>query len=112
MKPLEERREFFRNRLRAYCDMNDPDCIKYPVWLRKDFWNYWTAMNDNGRKMYFEMESKWNTGLRLATFVKNSMKDPRWKKPKSKVYKPIQRKEGQMAGFEELYKKDNFNLNK
>ena len=114
MSPIDERKEDFRNRLRAWCDMNDPKCIKYPVWLRKEFWEYWTATNDNGRKMYFEMEKKWNTGLRLATWARNCQKDPRWNKQEKKKnidygFNKKRFKEGQMVpGFD--YGK--FNVNK
>ena len=89
MEPLEHRKEDFRNRLRVWCDMNDPDCVKFPVWLRKDFWEYWTDTNDNGRKMYFEMEKKWNTGLRLATWKRNTHRDPRWKSKPQPVHQII-----------------------
>ena len=87
MQTLEQRREAFRKRLIDYCEEHDPRSIKYPKWLRKDFWHYWTAMNDNGKKMYFEMEKKWNTGLRLSTFVRRSQKDPRWNTKAKLVHK-------------------------
>lgn len=84
---LEERRERFRNRLKKVIDEIDPNCVMYPTWLRKEFWTYWTALdNDFGRKMKFEKEKSWNTKLRLATWKRNASKDPRWKT--EAVYKP------------------------
>ena len=50
----------------------------YPKWLLRDFCNYWTAKNDNGKKMYFQMEKKWSTPLRLSTWRQRTLKDPRW----------------------------------
>ena len=100
-KPLANKTlEEFRELLRAWCEENDPECKEYPNWLRKDFWTYWTSKNDGGRKMYFQMQDKWSTGLRLATWKRNTLKDPRWKKEvdKSKIYyQPKRLKEGQMA---------------
>ena len=78
VKTLEERKEEFRGLLHAYTRVSDPNCEKWPSWLRKDFFEYWTSLNDGGRKMYFEMEKKWNTGLRLNTWKRNSAKDSRW----------------------------------
>lgn len=49
------------------------------------FYKHWTAMNDNGNKMLFEItksskKSVWSTAGRLATWMKNE-KD--WAKPKT-----------------------------
>lgn len=80
--------QLFKERIWAYVKTNDPTHTKYPIWMLKEFVKYWTAKNDNGLKCYFEMEKKWNTGLRLATWKRNCLKDDRWKEPKAQVYKP------------------------
>ncbi len=88
MKPLAKYTlEQFKQLLEDYCKEHDPQAVKYPKWLRIQFWEYWTAKNPNGKKMYFQMEDKWNTGLRLATWVRNSQKDPRWKEQPKEGYK-------------------------
>lgn len=86
-RSLEERREAFRSRLKKVMDEVDPKLKEFPSWLRIDFWNYWTALdNDFGKKMKFEKEKSWNTKLRLNTWKKNSEKDKRWNSQKQKVY--------------------------
>lgn len=79
VRTLEERIEDFRESLKSWVKANDPNEKIYPAWMKKDFWYYWTSMNDGGKKMYFEMEKKWATGLRLATWKRNCARDPRWK---------------------------------
>ena len=88
METLEQRRESFRQRLIDFCEQNDPECIKYPKWLRREFWDHWTAMNDNGKKMFFEMQKTWSTGGRLATFANNSKQwhPKKWKEEAKPVH--------------------------
>lgn len=90
---LEERKEAFRKRLKKWSIDNPDQSAKYPNWMKKDWFDYWTELaNDNGRKMRFEMESTWNTGRRLATAKKTIYaKDPRWDEQK-KVYTPPKKK--------------------
>lgn len=77
---LDKRIEKFSAKLKAWTNKNDPNKKKYPSWMRVDFFNYWTALdNDMGTKMKFEKQKSWNTGLRLNTWKKNSERDPRWK---------------------------------
>lgn len=79
IKTLEERREAFRERLRKVMQKDDPNLIKYPAWLRRDFFAYWSALdNDFGYKMKFEKVKSWNTKLRLNTWKKHTEKDARW----------------------------------
>lgn len=108
VKSLEERKEAFKLKLRNWARWNDNEFEEYPKWLRKDFYEYWTELaNDNGRKMRFEMEKTWNTGRRLATAKRTIYaKDPRWKTKPKEVYKPRQKVENQIAGFEHLYNND------
>lgn len=83
VKSIEERKEAFRKKLKKVMDNIDPKCTTYPAWLRSEFWEYWTALdNDFGRKMKFEKEKSWNTKLRLLTWKRNSSKDPRWNQVK------------------------------
>lgn len=81
-------KEEFRHMLKSWTDKNDPDAVLYPAWMRAEFFTYWTSMNEGGRKMYFQMEKKWNTGLRLSTWKRNSQNDKRWRQSEQKaVYK-------------------------
>ena len=90
-KGLEERKEAFRSRLKKIMDEVDPNLKKYPTWLRKEFWEYWTALdNDFGRKMKFEKEKSWNTKLRLNTWRRNASNDKRWNES-AKSYTPPKR---------------------
>ena len=81
---MEERKQHFKEKIWAYTKdkLND-----FPIWLLKEFVEYWTSTNDNGHKMYFEMEKKWCTGLRLATWKRNTAKDERWKQ-ENKIQHP------------------------
>lgn len=114
MKPIEERKEAFRQKLcKAFNESDSPTKLEdYPKWLREDFFIYWTTLsNDNGRKMNFEKEKKWNTMLRLATAKRLVYsRDPRWKSKAKVYYQPKRMKEGQMAVMPELV--DKFNVNK
>ncbi len=76
--------EDFKERLREWIRENDPKFETYPKWLWRDFIEYWSQKNDRGKLHYYEMEKKWSTGLRIATFRKRSLKDPRWNESKQK----------------------------
>lgn len=107
MQTLEQRREAFRQRLIDFCDKNDPECIKYPKWLRKEFWEKWTAVIEGGSKvrkkdigkMEFEIQDTWSTGGRLATFVNNSK---HWhpKKWMTEQEKPVQKIQTQQSDYQ------------
>ena len=85
-KSKEDRIKAFKQRLSVKVNKVDPNYIKYPKWLRIEFFKYWTSLdNDFGHKMKFEKCKSWNTLLRLETWRKNSEKDPRWQK--SETYK-------------------------
>lgn len=112
-KTLEERKEALRLKMnKAFKKSTVQDKEKlYPKWLRASFFDWWTQLaNDNGRKMRFELEKKWNTMSRLAT-AKNIVyaKDPRWKEEKKVYYRPSRMKDGQMAVMPDLVKKFDVN---
>lgn len=43
----------------------------YQRTMLKDFYDYWTEISDNGKKMRFEKQKVFNTELRLKTWFKN-----------------------------------------
>lgn len=47
---------------------------EYPKALVTEFFEYWTEVNLNGRKMRFEKEKTFSINRRLATFKKNAKK--------------------------------------
>lgn len=46
----------------------------YPKQMVREFWEYWTEHNENGRKMRFEMEKVFSIKRRLATWKRNDLK--------------------------------------
>lgn len=47
---------------------------KYSKEMLREFYNYWTEMNDGGKKMRFEMQKIFGLGRRLATWKSNEDK--------------------------------------
>ena len=71
-KTLKERQIDFGVELKTYVD-------KYGNTMCKDFFDYWTESNSNGKKMRFEMEKVFDLKRRLATWKsrqKNFNKEP------------------------------------
>lgn len=71
MKPLNQRKKEFKQLIWHKIGRNFDT---YSKEMLSDFFEYWTDMNDNGKKMYFEMEKRWSTLGRLSTWKKNSKK--------------------------------------
>jgi len=88
MKTLNERRQLFAMEIAEYKD-------KYPREMLLEFYLYWTQINPNGNKMFFEKlrtKKVFDTGRRLSTWFKN--------------YKP---KEEKLSATELLKKKHGIN---
>jgi hypothetical protein len=71
-KTLKERQIDFGKELKTYVD-------KYGNTMCKEFFDYWTESNANGKKMRFEMEKVFDLKRRLATWKsrqKNFNKEP------------------------------------
>ena len=66
-KGIEDRKHDFGLSLIPFVD-------KYGKEMVREFFDYWTEHNDNGRKMRFEMEKIFNVSRRLATWKKNEDK--------------------------------------
>jgi hypothetical protein len=60
-KTLQERQIEFGKKVKSYSN-------KYPSDMLKDFFNYWTEKNENGKKMRFEMQKVFDIKRRLATW--------------------------------------------
>ena len=56
---------------------------KYNEEMLNEFYDYWTEMNLNGRKMRFEKEKTFDLGRRLARWYQNSKKWGKESKPMS-----------------------------
>ena len=66
-KTLEERKLAFGNKLVPYMD-------KYGKEMLREFFDYWTEINDGGRLMRFEKEDTFSTAHRLGRWDKNQEK--------------------------------------
>ena len=69
LKPLDERRQAFWNRLVPFVRQG-----VYPLEMVKAFYLYWTECNENSRKMRFEMEKTYELPRRLATWRRRENK--------------------------------------
>jgi len=58
----------------------------YPRETLKEFYNYWTECNPNGKKMRFEMEKVFDIKKRLARWAKNN-KQKITREPENRVNK-------------------------
>ena len=66
-KTLDERKLAFGNKLVPYMD-------KYGREMIREFFDYWTEINDGGRLMRFEKEDTFSTAHRLGRWDKNQEK--------------------------------------
>lgn len=64
-KSVEERKKEFTEKLKPYLE-------KYGREMLNNFYRYWTEMNDNGKKMRFEMEKVFQLSSRLVTWYNNN----------------------------------------
>lgn len=71
MKPLEERKHEFKQLI---WDKIGRNFDVYSKEMVCEFFEYWSGTKDNGRKMFFEMEKRWSTLGRLATWKRNAKK--------------------------------------
>lgn len=62
---LEERKKNFENKLRPYLQ-------KYGADMLNAFYQYWTQVNDGGRKMHFEKQRTFQIANRLAAWKRNN----------------------------------------
>ena len=69
LKPLDERRQAFWNRLVPFVQQG-----VYPLEMVKAFYLYWTECNEKSRKMRFEMEKTYELPRRLATWRRRENK--------------------------------------
>lgn len=61
---LEERKQKFIHSIEPFIDQyGKPMCLS--------FYNYWSELNNSGKKMRFEFEKTWEVGKRLATWSNN-----------------------------------------
>ena len=67
-KSVKERKKDFVEKLKPFLD-------KYGKDMLNDFYRYWTEMNDNGKKMRFEMEKVFQVSARLVTWDRNNNHD-------------------------------------
>lgn len=58
---LQERKEKFRQKLEPYKK-------KYGATMIENFFNYWSQVNENGKKMHFEKQKTFQISNRLATW--------------------------------------------
>lgn len=65
---LETRKQQFYNKLSQHLDT-------YPAKMLREFYDYWSEHNENGKKMRFEMEKTWHLSRRLARWHRTSKKD-------------------------------------
>lgn len=65
---IEERQILFRNKVAEY--LKD-----YPKETLREFYDYWTEMNEGGRKMRFEMQKVFDINKRLITWKRNESKN-------------------------------------
>lgn len=61
----EQREKDFMNKLVPFVET-------YGKEMLREFYNYWTEKNDNGKKMRFEMQKVFDVSRRLATWSKNN----------------------------------------
>lgn len=68
-KTIEDRKQDFKELLSNYL-------LKYDKDLLNEFYEYWTAHNENSKKMRFELSKNqpFYTNYRLATWAKNKKK--------------------------------------
>lgn len=59
-------------RKKKLIDRMIPHSGLYTSEMLNEFYNYWTEMSDNGRKMRFEKEKVFEVGKRLARWNKRS----------------------------------------
>lgn len=112
VKTLEERKAAFKKLIWETIGKNYKEFSKE---LLSEFFTHWTATKINGRVMGFEKEKTFDILARLRTWKRNKETNFGKIKPKAeepKVYRPQKRKEGQLAGFEDLYNNEKFNLNR
>lgn len=62
---VEERANTFREKIRE-------NKAEYPNTMLHEFFNYWTEMNENGKKMRFEMQEVFDVKRRLAKWNSNN----------------------------------------
>ena len=68
LKSIEERAKDFMQLVA------DSGLEKYGAEMCRDFFDYWTEHNPNGKKMRFEMQKIFDVKKRLATWNKNNFK--------------------------------------
>lgn len=62
---IEERQKAFKEELNDYHKRNPG---KYPIQLYESFYNWWTQLSKDKKKLGFEMQKTWSLPARLATF--------------------------------------------
>jgi hypothetical protein len=69
-KLVEEKKQDLYNRIAEYAN-------KYPKEMLREFYEYWTELNDKGNKMRFQDQKYFEVGRRLVTWQKNLKADPK-----------------------------------
>ena len=62
---IKQTKERFIKDMEPYAEMYDRQMLN-------DFYRYWTELNPSKTKMRFEMQKTWETGKRLATWMRKS----------------------------------------
>lgn len=78
---IEERKTQFKQKIWIAAGENFDT---YPKYLLSSFFDYWTEINENGRKMRFEKQKTFEIKKRLARFKMNQQK---WNKPQKQTKK-------------------------
>lgn len=69
-RTLEDRRQSFYDALIPYLNEYDKKMIR-------EFFDYWSQVNEGGRKMHFEKQKTFEIGKRLATWKRNEVERQR-----------------------------------
>jgi hypothetical protein len=64
-KSIEDRKKAFYNKL-------IPSVDEYGKELVREFYEHWTQVNENGKKLHFEKETTFEISRRLKTFKRNN----------------------------------------
>jgi hypothetical protein len=67
---LEEKKKSLYNKIAEYAN-------KYPKEMLREFYEYWTELNDKGNKMRYEDQKYFEISRRLVTWHKNLKDDPK-----------------------------------
>lgn len=69
-RTLEDRKQAFYNALISYLD-------KYDKKMIREFFDYWSQVNEGGNKMHFEKQKTFEISKRLATWKRNEVERQR-----------------------------------